>query len=80
MEENKTSRKKTLSEKKEISKTRSKKEIQKKISPAIPLAIVAGVLLATLGGPWIAVTAAFMLGIASGFLICNWVWIGRQHK
>ena len=73
--QNKTSRKKTMAEKKEITKKRS----GKKISPAVPLAIVAGVLIATLGGPWIAVAAAFIIGIGGGFVLCDW-WTGRRRK
>lgn len=74
-EPNKTSRKKTLAEKKEITKKRS----EKKISPAVPLALVAGVLIATLGGPWIAVAVAFMIGIGCGFVLCDW-WTGRRRS
>ena len=66
---------KTLAEKKEIIKKRSKK----KLSPAAPLAIVAGVLIATLGGCWLSVAAAFMIGIGGGFVVCDW-WTGRRRK
>ena len=80
-------RKKTLAEKKEITKKRSqkrdhKKEITKKISLSVPLGVVAGVLIATLGGPWIAVGAVFIvfiIGIGCRYVLDDW-WAGRQHK
>jgi uncharacterized membrane protein len=74
-ERNKTHKKKTIAEKKEIIKKRS----ERKIPLHAPLMFVAGVFLATLGGPWFAVAAAFIIGIGGGFVLCDW-WTGRRRK
>ena len=72
---NDSSKRKTLEEKKEIIKKRS----EKKISSAVPLAIVAGVLIASLGGCYISVAVAFVIGIGGGFVLCDW-WTGRRRS
>lgn len=64
----------TLADKKEIQKKRS----EKKLSPAVPLAIVAGVLIGSLGGCYLSVAVAFVLGIGGGFMLCDW-WTGRRR-
>lgn len=58
----------------------SKKSLaEKKRSLSVPLAVVAGVLIAMLGGPWIAIAAVFIIGIGCGYVLDDW-WAGRRRK
>lgn len=53
----------------ETTKARNKKKL---ISPDVPLVLVVGVLIGSIGGGWLAVLTAFFVGTWIGYLYLDW--------